>query len=107
MRKGQRHGKLVLIELVSKPGGFSAKCRCDCGNVRTFQAANVFGKRPRYAACNINGCRQIVCKHGHKAGGKVSREYRAWYAMIDRCCNPRCKDYKRYGKRGITVCHSW
>ena len=27
--------------------------------------------------------------------------------MKQRCTNPRCKDYKHYGARGITVCERW
>ena len=30
-----------------------------------------------------------------------------WRAMIDRCSNPRNKNYKNYGGRGITVCPRW
>lgn len=35
------------------------------------------------------------------------RIYHMWYAMIDRCTNPKLKSYKRYGGRGITVCDEW
>lgn len=34
-------------------------------------------------------------------------EYRAWHAMKDRCTNPRCAVWDRYGGRGITVCDRW
>lgn len=27
--------------------------------------------------------------------------------MRERCGNPNCKDYERYGARGITVCDRW
>lgn len=27
--------------------------------------------------------------------------------MKYRCLNPRCKDFKNYGGRGITVCDRW
>lgn len=38
-----------------------------------------------------------------------SREslYWIWGAMIQRCRNPRNKQYKDYGGRGITVCDRW
>ena len=38
--------------------------------------------------------------------GKTT-EHRAWRNMLDRCYNPRCSDFRRYGARGITVCDSW
>lgn len=31
----------------------------------------------------------------------------AWYNMHYRCSNPRCKDYKDYGAKGIKVCERW
>ena len=34
-------------------------------------------------------------------------EYKAWSAMLERCNNPKCANYPRYGARGIKVCHRW
>lgn len=33
--------------------------------------------------------------------------YRTWYAMLQRCQNPRNPVFRRYGGRGITVCDRW
>jgi len=33
--------------------------------------------------------------------------YWVWSAMIQRCTNPRNRQYKDYGGRGITVCDRW
>lgn len=44
--------------------------------------------------------------HGDCRGGKTSEYYR-WRAMKDRCLNPRNKDYRHYGGRGITICERW
>jgi hypothetical protein len=47
-------------------------------------------------------------RHGHlRDGAAFSPEYRAWKAMIERCENPRCKFYRNYGGRGISVHASW
>lgn len=35
------------------------------------------------------------------------RLYSTWKKMIDRCTNPKNKNYKDYGERGITVCEDW
>ncbi|KKN27390.1 hypothetical protein LCGC14_0865180 [marine sediment metagenome] len=32
---------------------------------------------------------------------------KTWYDMIRRCYVSKCKDYKNYGGRGITVCQRW
>jgi len=33
--------------------------------------------------------------------------YKVWQAMRDRCENPKNRDFKNYGGRGITVCARW
>jgi len=42
-------------------------------------------------------------KHGHYK----DRTYQSWDHMIQRCTNPRYKQYKDYGGRGITICDRW
>lgn len=32
---------------------------------------------------------------------------RRWRDMIQRCYNPRCRNYRHYGARGIRVCEEW
>ena len=36
-----------------------------------------------------------------------SRAYHTWQGMCDRCHNPRTKDFKNWGGRGIRVCDEW
>ena len=38
---------------------------------------------------------------------EVKRMRGTWYAMINRCYNPKCPTYHNYGGRGIRVCDSW
>lgn len=33
--------------------------------------------------------------------------YWAWKSMKQRCQNPKCKAYRNYGARGVTVCEEW
>lgn len=35
------------------------------------------------------------------------RTYASWRAMIYRCENEKCRDYPRYGGRGVEVCDRW
>lgn len=39
--------------------------------------------------------------------GKQTSTYRIWAGMKNRCLNPKNKDFKHYGGRGITVCDQW
>lgn len=50
-------------------------------------------------------------KHGgctKDATGRQTRLYNIWNSLKQRCCNPDCKSYPRYGGRGITItCQDW
>lgn len=41
----------------------------------------------------------------HGAWGTV--EFRAYWAMRSRCLNPKNKEFRNYGGRGITICDRW
>ena len=43
----------------------------------------------------------------YKHGGTKNRHGSRWRNMMDRCYDEKCKSYKRYGGRGITVCSRW
>ncbi len=49
--------------------------------------------------------------HGQRSGehydGKRPKAYAAWVNMRQRCTNPKLKDFKNYGMRGITYCREW
>lgn len=40
-------------------------------------------------------------------GTRYNKVYHAWQHMKARCYNPKCRQYKYYGARGITVCRRW
>jgi len=37
----------------------------------------------------------------------VTKAYKAWSALKQRCLNPNNTEYNRYGGRGISVCDAW
>lgn len=44
----------------------------------------------------------------NKVKRKYNRLYRSVYTGIkQRCLNPKCKDYPKYGGRGIKICQEW
>jgi hypothetical protein len=42
-----------------------------------------------------------------KHGKYGSPEYISWSQMIQRCLNPKCRIWKDYGGRGITISDEW
>lgn len=51
--------------------------------------------------------RGTVPKPRHLMRSSSNPTCRSWRDMLRRCCDARCKDYVRYGARGITVCQRW
>ncbi len=56
-------------------------------------------------------CAAAKTVHGHarsrREGRQGTRTYYVWACMVQRCTNPRSKDWRLYGARGITVCERW
>ena len=40
-------------------------------------------------------------------GKTKTRLYSIWEGLVQRCCNPKCKDYYKYGKIGRGLCEEW
>jgi len=78
------------------------RCRCVCGKEVVVDGGNLRSGASESCGCN-NGIRGCNRTHGLSA----SREYKIWRGIKDRCENPRCKAYPRYGGRGIRVCERW
>lgn len=106
---GKTFGQLTVIERApNKNGRAWWYANCSCG-VR----AKVAGKALRAGSTQSCGCRARVLlsarnhKHGNAARGRRSPTYEVWNSMWKRCSNPKHKDYKSYGGRGILVCEEW
>lgn len=64
-------------------------------------------ERAGYGSVNAESCGCIPhhkSKHGDAGKSKL---YAVWHGIRDRCLNPKGKDWKRYGGRGIKCCKQW
>jgi hypothetical protein len=81
-------------------------CQCSCGRKIDVRGYNLESGNTR--SC---GCSRIMfpsrLRHGFSRKGNRRPVYHSWQAMKSRCTNPKLKQYKDYGGRGITYCKRW
>lgn len=94
---GKKYGKLTVLEYSHVKRGVHWKCLCDCGN-----ATVVSGHHLRAGTTTSCGCLQRISN-----GMSGSPVYKVWQAMKTRCYSEKCRHYKNYGARGITVSDRW
>lgn len=98
---GQTFNHLTAIAYVeSRVGGSVWEWLCSCGQKTLAYASNV--KSGHTKSC---GCWNARVRYKH--GMSYSTEYCSWRHMLERCFNPKNKNYHRYGAIGITVCDKW
>ncbi len=112
VKPGQRYGRLVCVNEVEPriyPNGKRVRmvlCRCDCGGTKITRLNTL--RRGEASSC---GCyeREVRSLNRDRTthGQSGSLTFHSWDGILQRCCNPRNKDYPTYGGRGITVCQRW
>ena len=116
---GQRYGRYTAMDRApnQKRHRTAWNCVCDCCNKVVVLAQSLASGRTKSCGCprrekaresglsrrGIPGKR----KHGHCAGGRPSRTYRAWNDMKARCHCPSAGNYAYYGGKGVSVCAEW
>lgn len=107
-RTGQRFGRLTVIEEAGRDKHRNViwKCRCDCGNESYVTTADL--KKTKSCGCwNIDAIIQRNTRHGASKRGSITKLYKVWAAVKQRCTNPKNKAYKNYGGRGVKLCDEW
>ena len=105
--KGLKFGTLTALELAekrprSKKGYYTHYWRfaCSCGRTTISDKYGVTSGR-------TTQCRQCANEKLKTHGMHDTRMYGIWSGIIQRCTNPKIKNYNRYGGRGVTVCARW
>jgi len=95
IRKGKRFGKWKYTGNYKreKYQHLKIECVCECGTIRFI----VF-KDLREGKSNGCRCYQNISKHPLHSN---------WGSMHDRCYNPKNRDFKNYGDKGVKVCKRW
>lgn len=82
-------------------------CRCVCGNEVVRIGTNL---RSTYRGPKKScGCRrgEMLTEAWGTHGMTNHPAYHTWAGLRQRCLNPKSKDWKNYGGRGVTVCDRW
>lgn len=105
---GDKIGYWTVVSLAPKGKGGVKQwhCICECGKERDVMEARLKNGTSRSCGCHRFDKRKQRA-FSRDSNGKHTRLYGRWANIKDRCCNPNCKDYHKYGGRGITICDEW
>ena len=82
--------------------------RCSCGKVIKRRTRAVNSDHTKSCGhLRVEFIKNHGIKHGHALLMGRSKTYKVWLAMRRRCNDPKQRNYKHYGGRGITVCERW
>lgn len=99
---GRQFGRLTAVERLSPHGknkAFMWACKCECGGTAIVRGTDLVNGHTMSCGCYRKMQRAIP-------NGQL-RLHRIWANMKQRCTNPKSKDYRYYGARGIAVCEEW
>lgn len=81
----------------------NGKCACGCGQDTPIakQSSTKRGWKRGEPIRFMHGHNSSMLRHGEWNKGQASPEYRSFFDAKSRCTNPKVKNYKDYGGRGI------
>ncbi len=82
-------------------------CVCQCGITKNISASSLRRGRSKSCGCLQKERAVYAGYKSHTHGRSHTKEHQAWLAMKRRCYKKDCKEYIRYGGRGIQVCDQW
>lgn len=105
---GYKCGRLtVLSESTEKSGRKNPRrviCKCECGKAKSVILRSIVTGTTRSCGCLIAEKIKTLRK---THGMSKSKIFHVWYGMKKRINNPKDKNYKNYGGRGIGMDEKW
>lgn len=102
---GKKFGLLtpVIRRGNNKFGHRTWLCECECGGQKLVSGSDLLNNRIISCGCKRNAGGLSMLTHG------LSKHpiYKVWSDMIRRCYDQKCKNYKFYGAKGVSVCDEW
>jgi hypothetical protein len=106
---GRKFSRLLVLGRAPRRGSNPHwRCQCECGKTTEVM-------QHRLTTCQTKSCGCLIVeavikrsyRHGHNTRKARTSEHAIWSSMIQRCTNPKCKAFPRYGGRGITIYPPW
>lgn len=97
-----KQNRLKIIGPAQRPG--YVLCRCECGKEKEVRKAHMTAGRTLSCGCLRQ---ELSIQRATTHGQFGTPEHSSWAGMLDRCRNPNCRSFARYGARGIRVCDRW
>ncbi len=96
----------VVTAAIKNNDRWSSECKCECGNIGVVRHEKLLSGKSKSCGCWRD---ENLTTHGatKRSVRKDSHEYWIWNMIIQRCTNPKVKNWMDYGGRGITVCDRW
>lgn len=102
---GKVFNRLTVIEYIGgSHNKYKYKCQCSCENTTTVCASHLTRGLIQSCKCLLS---ETTSKNKKIHGLSKTKEYKAWFSMLQRCTNKTHFLYATYGFRGITVCKQW
>ena len=100
---GEKFGRLTIIGEAPKIPDHPQRlvfAKCECGLTKVYRIASL-----RSGHAKSCGCYMIDSKTKHGQAKTMSKVYKTWSAMKNRCSPTAGKD--TYAGKGIQVCNEW
>lgn len=101
---GERYGRWEVLDVERVGNYYQGICQCDCGNTGSIRQDTLLNGQSSSCGCYS---KEVAANRLRIDDRSSHRLYHVWQSMNRRCGNPKSKDYKYYGGRGITVCSEW
>jgi hypothetical protein len=101
---GRKFGRLTVIERAANGSkGARWRCVCECGGEKIVASGNLHYGGVKSCGCWRRERGRENRTHGESGSGNTvkTKEYGAYRGAKNRCENPRDRDFKNWGGRGV------
>lgn len=106
VNNGDVFGRWTIVEAnyACREGNAYSLCECSCGNKKEVLTSRLVKGTSMSCGCLQ---KEKIANRSTIHGDYLTRLYRIWSGMRQRCINPNTNSFKNYGGRGIKVCEEW